>query len=295
MEIPIPIHVDHSQVSTLQRSEANIDLKARSLRNTLFIILRRLQQLQKDSSHTLHDVDHYKVSQFLSFAKAASNLKIHRIQDILENLQHMWIDDEGKFAGILSSIDSPLSMQCQRLWHHCHATLNAMEEAASHMPPEVQKIHATLSTIHSSLLDMMHREHTTEELRDISQQLYHIDLQRRSNNGLFVGDVESPAPGQAVCMDLLYSNFELLRCLERTAHEEPEELRVVADSLRGIQNELKLLYGHYTVRREKVKIKHRTNQLYNILYNYCYFPLTAVAYFFIGTLFPSAAPYFRRY
>lgn len=62
MDVPFAIHADSSGVETLPPDQARLDFKARSLRNTLLILRRRLTELRKDSAHTLEDVEHYKAS-----------------------------------------------------------------------------------------------------------------------------------------------------------------------------------------------------------------------------------------
>ena len=171
------------------------------------------------------------------------------MQDVLEHLEERWRDEEGTFAGTLADTDAPLAKTCSSLWMQCHTRIRDMEEDALEMPAEIRELHSRLVDLHTQLQGVGQREHTSAEVAAIVQQLTEIDEVRRGNGGIFVGDIEAPAPGQAVCMELLAHNFEIARVLEKSSsHDEPEVLRSVADALRSIRNDVRKLLGqrHHT-------------------------------------------------
>ena len=62
MDIPLPIHVDKKgDMEALPPKDAHLVMQARSLRNTLGVILKRLKDLKKNEIHTFEDIEHYKV------------------------------------------------------------------------------------------------------------------------------------------------------------------------------------------------------------------------------------------
>ena len=63
MNIPVAIHVDKDgSLETLPPKENHLLLQARSLRNTLGVLKRRLADMMTKEIHTFEDVQHYKVS-----------------------------------------------------------------------------------------------------------------------------------------------------------------------------------------------------------------------------------------
>lgn len=62
MDIPLAIHVDKEVVETLPPRDNHLVLQARSLRNTLGVLKRRLTDMINKEIHTFEDVEHYKVS-----------------------------------------------------------------------------------------------------------------------------------------------------------------------------------------------------------------------------------------
>lgn len=61
MDIPIAIHVDRNGVSSVPAGKAHIAMQARSLRNTLGVLKRRLRMMKEKEIHTMSDLEHYKV------------------------------------------------------------------------------------------------------------------------------------------------------------------------------------------------------------------------------------------
>lgn len=61
MDIPIAIHVDSRGLESLGPRSGKLELQARSLRNTLGVLKRRLKGMKADKAHTVEDVKHYKV------------------------------------------------------------------------------------------------------------------------------------------------------------------------------------------------------------------------------------------
>ena len=61
MDVPLAIHVDTQGVETLPPRQGRLVLQARSLRNTLSVLLRRLKHKENNKLHTFEDVQHYKV------------------------------------------------------------------------------------------------------------------------------------------------------------------------------------------------------------------------------------------
>lgn len=62
MDVPFPIHIVHGgDIESLRPGDARLVLQARSLRNTLGVLKRRLRRMTGDKIHTLADVEHYKV------------------------------------------------------------------------------------------------------------------------------------------------------------------------------------------------------------------------------------------
>lgn len=62
MDVPLAIHVDKDGIQTLDQPKSHLVLQARSLRNTLNVLRRRLKMMKSKSMHTEEDVQHYKVS-----------------------------------------------------------------------------------------------------------------------------------------------------------------------------------------------------------------------------------------
>jgi len=123
-----------------------------------------------------------------------------------------------------------------------------MEEETLEMPQDMRLIHAQLVDLQRRFQELLERDHTSAEAAEIFKELQSLDQARIANGGAFAGDIEAPVPGQTVCMELLSHNFELARQCARTAHDEPDELRLVADSLMHIRNDLRKLMGlrHHT-------------------------------------------------
>ena len=159
-------------------------------------------------------------------------------------MEERWRDEEGTFAGQLATTDAPLATACSQLWTHCYDLVTEMEEEALEMPPDMRSIHSTLADLHRQLQELAEREHTTAEVSEIVKQLDIFDAVRREHDGLFIGDIEAPPPGHVVCSEILAHNYELARQVMATAHDEPAELKQVADSLRSIRNDLRKLTGH---------------------------------------------------
>jgi hypothetical protein len=187
MDSPFAIHVDANEVSTLPPETARLDLKARSLRNTLGILRRRLRDLRRDAAHTLEDVQHYKY--------------------VLSHLDQRWRDEEGAFAGALAASDPALAASCSALWTECYDLACGMEGEALGMPPGMQAVHGRLADLHRRLRDLRGREHGGGEVAALGQALQEIEAARRERGGTFWGDEEAPAPGQAICNELLSLNF----------------------------------------------------------------------------------------
>lgn len=165
------------------------------------------------------------------------------LQYVLDRLEERWRDEEGTFAGHLAETDAPLADSCSALWKECYALVTKMEEEALEMPPEMRAVHSHLSDLHRQLQELAEREHTNTEVEQVVSKLHLIDLSRCERGGVFCGDIEAPLPGQSVCSELLAANFELARQVASSAHDEPKELRDVADTLRGIYNDLRKLSG----------------------------------------------------
>ena len=62
MDIPVAIHLDKAgDIETLSPRANHLELSARSLRNVLNILKRKLKEIKKKEIHTVDDVEHYKV------------------------------------------------------------------------------------------------------------------------------------------------------------------------------------------------------------------------------------------
>jgi hemerythrin-like domain-containing protein len=159
----------------------------------------------------------------------------------LDKLEQRWRDEEGTFAGHLTATDAPLASQCSQLWTTCYTLVKEMEEEALEMPSDMRNIHSTLADIHRQLQELAERDHTADEVKAVIKQLDTFDAVREEHGGLFVGDIEAPPPGHAVCTEILHQNYDLARMVLTTAHDEPAELKNVADTLRSIRNDLRKL------------------------------------------------------
>jgi hypothetical protein len=166
------------------------------------------------------------------------------VQYVLDRLESLWTDEEGTFAGSLASVDADLATSCAKLWSECSNLVNSMEEEALEMPEEVRAVHARLGELHHQLQGLCAGEPSSTDVVAVLSQLDEIDALRHRHGGLFGGDVEAPAPGQSVCMEILHHCYELARQAMCRAHGEPEELKAVADKLRGMRNDLRKLEGH---------------------------------------------------
>jgi hypothetical protein len=61
MDVPIAIRVDRQGVSSVSAGKAHLAMQARSLRNTLGVLKRRLIMMKEKEIHTMSDLEHYKV------------------------------------------------------------------------------------------------------------------------------------------------------------------------------------------------------------------------------------------
>ena len=167
---------------------------------------------------------------------------------MLDHLEERWRDDEGTFAGVLAEADAPLAASCSQLWTACYDEVAAMEEAALEMPPEMREVHSRLVDVQRRLQEILEREHDSQEVAAVVAELDAVDALRRERGGVFLGDVEAPPPGQAVCSELLSHGYELAMQAASTAHDEPAELRAAAAALRAARNDLRKLLGqrHHT-------------------------------------------------
>lgn len=170
------------------------------------------------------------------------------MQLVLDHLEERWRDEEGTFAGKLARTDAPLAEACSSLWTECYDLVAGMEEEVLEMPSEVRRVHTLLVNLHRQLQEMAEREHTSDEVASVMRKLDDIDDARQRAGGTFGGDVEAPAPGQMVCMELLSQNYYLARESAKSAHDQPAELMAATDTLRGLKTDLRLLAGqrHHT-------------------------------------------------
>ena len=129
------------------------------------------------------------------------------LQYVLDHLDERWRDDAGTFAGALAATDPGLAGQCSRLWTVCYDLVAGMEREAAEMPAEVQKVHERLADLHHRLRELLEREHTTQDVDSLGGELNEIEAQRGVRGGVFGGDLEAPAPGNAACAELLSHNF----------------------------------------------------------------------------------------
>lgn len=196
------------------------------------MIHHKLSLIEKDKLHTFEDIEHYKY--------------------ILEHLESRWKDVTGEdeaLLGSLDSIDAPLASQCRRLWNECFDLVKNMEQEALEMPEEVRKVHSQLVDIHRRLQEMIEGDSPKKsDVQNLIEEIDAIDAKRISGEGLFGGDIEAPAPGQAVCLELLDHCYEIARQAAYRSHDEPDVLINVTDSLRETRNELRKLKGmkHHT-------------------------------------------------
>ena len=166
----------------------------------------------------------------------------------MDHLEQRWRDEEGTFAGKLARADASLAEACSTLWTECYDLVASMEEEALEMPEEVRRVHTALVSLHRQLQEMGEREHTSDEVASVMRKLDEIDDKRLQAGGTFGGDVEAPAPGQMVCMELMSQNYYLAKECAKTAHDQPAELMAATDTLRGLKMDLRLLAGqrHHT-------------------------------------------------
>lgn len=122
---------------------------------------------------------------------------------MLEHLGQRWRDEEGTFAGALAEVDHHLATSCSQLWTHCLDMVTHMEEEALQMSPEMAAVHSRLADLQRRLQDLLQREHSSAEVQQLAGELQEIDAARVEQGGVFWGDVEAPAPGQAICNELL--------------------------------------------------------------------------------------------
>jgi len=217
MDVPFAIHVDSSGlVESLPSDQARLEFQARSLRNTLLLLRRRLNELRKDRGHTLEDVEHYKVMRTKNVGRCQDVSPRSRpailLQYVLDHLDQRW-RDAGGFASALRATHPALAGACSRLWAQCSDLAAAMGREAQEMPAEVRAVHARLADLRCRLRAMAGREHGREAVAQLGAELDEVDAARRARGGGFGGDVEAPAPGQAVCGELLSQNYgEQGRC-----------------------------------------------------------------------------------
>lgn len=141
----------------------------------------------------------------LTFRDYTPALLVH-VQYVLDHLDQRWRDADG-FASALRASDPALADACSRLWTQCYDLAAAMEREAQEMPAEVRAVHHRLADLHHRLKETAGRDHGRDVVAQLGAELDEIDAARLEQGGVFWGDVEAPAPGQAICSELLSHNY----------------------------------------------------------------------------------------
>eukprot|EP00884_Botryococcus_braunii_P022291 jgi/Botrbrau1/8746/Bobra.0090s0020.1 len=152
-------------------------------------------RLKEQGPHTAEDVAHYQ-----------------GMLDAIDNRRK-----DGIFCGDLASGEIPAGQaQASALLARCYELVQDLLGSAQEMPDEVSAIYKRLSKIFSDLTAIRLRSsHTTDVVKPLQWALDEIDSAR--NNGVFGGDLSNIPPGQAVCSNLLNSNYRLVYILNSTA------------------------------------------------------------------------------
>ncbi|EFN55215.1 hypothetical protein CHLNCDRAFT_134457 [Chlorella variabilis] len=96
-------------------------LKVQSLLNTLNVLKRRLNQLQREGLYTKEDLEHHK--------------------HVLDDIDARWRDEEGTFAGRLAAADPKTAGLCSRLFNECFDLLEGMHHTTAEMPEDLRGMH----------------------------------------------------------------------------------------------------------------------------------------------------------